>query len=669
MSSVNIRGVVNNMTKNTSIYSPIVEAVVNSIQSIEKNKTTNGQIRILLIRDSQSALKFNADALDDITSVIVEDNGEGFTDENISSFDMLYSAQKKQIGGKGFGRFTFLRYFESVEVESMFREDGKTFNRRFDFILNDKQKIVSNEKTTASSKTDQLRTNVFLNKITRGQLDKKLTTIARKLLEKLLIYFISDTYHCPKISVECDGDSVVLNDLLGADYPEIQQIDNNSFELQSEDKSEIFRIKIFKIFFPEGQKSKICLTAHNREVIETPIHAYIPEFSENFVDKFDDGTTKDYLIKTYVIGDYLDKKVSLERNGFSIPKSVPDLYSAFTQKEIEKNAAVLTQNSEAIKDVVSSRQEKKIDKVRMYVDSKAPWYKEFVSDLKIDSIPFQLDDQIIDAVLNKEKFEQEVKVRQKVKSILESDNHDELEQDVEEIVKEISKVKLTDLARYVAFRKSIIKLLQKSLQVKPDGKYHTENTVHSIIFPTKKNSENISYDDHNLWIIDEKLNFSEYISSDLAHVDDSKDRSDILIYNKKIAFRADNTSSNPITIFEFKKPQRDDFANKGSKEDPVLQIQRYVDEIMNGKHLTPSGRNIEVNTNTPFYGYVICDLTQKVKNWLRIEKDFKVMPDGKGWYRWYDNTNLYVEVLSWDKVWQDAEMRNKVFFHKLGIDD
>jgi hypothetical protein len=29
--------------------------------------------------------------------------------------------------------------------------------------------------------------------------------------------------------------------------------------------------------------------------------------------------------------------------------------------------------------------------------------------------------------------------------------------------------------------------------------------------------------------------------------------------------------------------------------------------------------------------------------------------------------NLYIEVLSWDKIRKDAEMRNKIFFHKLGI--
>jgi hypothetical protein len=74
-----------------------------------------------------------------------------------------------------------------------------------------------------------------------------------------------------------------------------------------------------------------------------------------------------------------------------------------------------------------------------------------------------------------------------------------------------------------------------------------------------------------------------------------------------------------------------------------------------------------VAENTPFYGYVVCDLTKKVEKWLKTEKNFKPMPDALGWFWWHENINLYVEVISWDKILKDADMRNKVFFHKLGI--
>ena len=92
-----------------------------------------------------------------------------------------------------------------------------------------------------------------------------------------------------------------------------------------------------------------------------------------------------------------------------------------------------------------------------------------------------------------------------------------------------------------------------------------------------------------------------------------------------------------------------------------------VNDIVDGKFKTPEGMKILVAPNTPFYGFVVCDLTAKVERWLDREKDFKPMPDKQGWFSWKGNINLYIEVLSWEKVLKDAQMRNKVFFHKLGI--
>lgn len=42
------------------------------------------------------------------------------------------------------------------------------------------------------------------------------------------------------------------------------------------------------------------------------------------------------------------------------------------------------------------------------------------------------------------------------------------------------------------------------------------------------------------------------------------------------------------------------------------------------------------------------------------------MPDGLGYFQWSPNIVL-LEVLNWTTVLADAEMRNKVFSHKLGI--
>jgi len=162
-------------------------------------------------------------------------------------------------------------------------------------------------------------------------------------------------------------------------------------------------------------------------------------------------------------------------------------------------------------------------------------------------------------------------------------------------------------------------------------------------------------------------NFTNYVASDLPLNGGKSERPDLISYDQRFAFRGDNESSNPVTIFEFKKPGRDDFVNPSSKEDPVQQIIRYVNSIREGNFKTPKGRGMQIAVNTPFYGYVICDLTPKVKKWLELEKDFKPMPDAMGWFKWVGNINLYIEVISWDKLLKDATIRNRIFFDKLGI--
>lgn len=46
---------------------------------------------------------------------------------------------------------------------------------------------------------------------------------------------------------------------------------------------------------------------------------------------------------------------------------------------------------------------------------------------------------------------------------------------------------------------------------------------------------------------------------------------------------------------------------------------------------TPKGRQIRVTDDTPFYGYVVCDPTPKVRDWLFKVKNYTRLPDGLGW--------------------------------------
>ncbi|HVA11684.1 MAG TPA: ATP-binding protein [Stellaceae bacterium] len=491
-------------------------------------------------------------------------------------------------------------------------------------------------------------------------------------MERLLPYFVDKERVCPRVVIRDankPSDTVSLNDYLGKENSQIveMKVNEGAFSLSANEDEKTFQVRVFKFFAPRTAKSKVSLVAHRREVTDNPLESYIPEFAEEF---FEPGPDQDlvkgrnFVIKAYVFGDYLNDNVSLERGEFRFQTDT-DLLNGISQNDIEQKAAEIVQS--VVGAEIAERKRRKEVRISEYVTNDAPWHRILAKEVDFSALPMRPSNQDIELHLQKKKFEKEIATRTQVTAVLNSENPDELGEKIAQLIERISDNSKNDLIHYVSMRKCVLDLFSKSLEIGADGKHKSEGEVHDIIMPRKKDSEELNYDAHNLWILDERLNFTSYVSSDKP-LQSSGDRTDITVYNRRVAYRGDNEASNPITIFEFKKPQRDDFADPSSREDPVQQIIRYVNQIREGKFKTPTGRDILVNDTTPFYGYVVCDLTKKVKDWLQKEKNFTPMPDGLGWFNWSGNISLYMEVVSWTKLLRDAEMRNKIFFNKLGID-
>lgn len=667
MSNVNIKRVVENIRSGTNSYTPLVEIVVNAIEAIERTGNTEGKVEITIHRTPQTDLD---DAIPDIEGFSVTDNGIGFNEEHRESFDTLYTAQKISQGGKGFGRFICLKYFDSVQIQSVY-QDGREFICRKFKMGKDTEIIV--DETASRTNNKQTGTTVELTHIKKRFPDKGIPTIARTLVERLLPYFISEECSCPRILLqnERDSDPVCLNDYLSEPNDSLifeVKSAGGDFVLEATEDPKTFSANVFKLYSPKATRSRISLVAHRREVTSTSLHNYIPEFSEEFYDEIsirEHTRERNFIVAVYVFGDYLDEHVSIERAGFEFHKD-NDLMLGISQKDIEEPAAEYARG--AVAQDVSDRQTRKAQRIRDYVRDNAPWHAEILNDLDFSQVPYNPTNEEVETHLHHQKYTREIAVKGEVRELLASQAPEDLRENAAEIVSRISGTSRSELIHYVALRRSVLEIFDRSLTLDQGGSYSSEDLVHDIIFPRRRNSEDTLFGEHNLWIVDERLNFTEYLSSDLALDGARGDRPDILVFDKRIGFRGDNNPSNPVTIFEFKRPHRDDFVNPSSKEDPVQQIVRYVIQIKDGKYTTPRGREIQVADNTPFYGYVICDLTSKVRNWVENEKDFRPMPDGLGYFNWHEKLNLYLEVLSWDKILKDAVMRNRIFFHKLGIE-
>jgi hypothetical protein len=209
----------------------------------------------------------------------------------------------------------------------------------------------------------------------------------------------------------------------------------------------------------------------------------------------------------------------------------------------------------------------------------------------------------------------------------------------------------------------VLDVLKKSLKWNEGKQYEKEKVIHNIIFPMNSDSDHLSYDKHNLWVIDERLNFNEYLASDKP-LNIRDERPDILIFDKAIAVREGDDFSNPITIFELKRPQREKYSDE---DDPIVQIGDYVEQIRSGKYKIPqSGRPIKAMQNTPAYGFIVCDITEDIKKFCKRHQ-LTPSPDNEGYFGYHTGYNMYVQLISFDKLIKDAELRNKIFFKKLKI--
>lgn len=662
MSRINIQGTIENIRSKSNIYTPIVEAIVNSIQSIVSKNTDKGKIEIILHREN--TLEFE-NSIPSIKTIEIRDNGIGFTQDNRDSFDTFYSELKKEIGGKGFGRFMFVKYFDNVKIESVFKtKEGQLKSRKFRF--GKQYEIIVDEKIEDTKAVDTYAT-IYLENLKDGHtFEKQIETIAKKILERTLIFFVNDTFKCPTIIVkESDGSqTVILNDYLTGKN-EIQLFDSKSFFLtNAQNEQDEFVAKIFKIYFPGSQKSKISLTGHNREVTETPLHKYVPEFEDDFYDE-NNGTKKNYIIKTYVLGKYLDSNVSIERENFDFHKDGTNMHFPYSQTDIERKASEFTK--EAFGQDVQVRSDKKSQRIRNYVNTSAPWHKSYLNELDIANISYNLKDEDIEIELQKVKFSKEQKTRAELKELL-SEGGTEDSDRMAEAISKISEIGKSDLAHYVFNRKNVLEAFLQLLKRRDDGKGELERDIHNLIFPMGKDSENTDYQEHNLWLLDERLVFSEYVASDrkISKKKDALGEPDLIVFDQKQSFRSgDNNFSNPLTIFEFKRPKRESYKEE---DDPILQIGKYLAKIREGKYEMPEGlETIKVNESTPIYAYVVCDLKAKIHEFA-VKHQLTISPDKEGYFGYHNGYKMYIEIISFKKLLNDATLRNKIFFRKLQID-
>ena len=119
----------------TNAMNPLFEAIINSIHAIEETDG-KGQIDVYIERENtQTTIKddHSSVASNPISGFRVQDTGIGFTKKNFDAFQTSDTTLKVAKGGKGVGRFLWLKAFDCVHIESVFKDSDKWQRRSFDF--------------------------------------------------------------------------------------------------------------------------------------------------------------------------------------------------------------------------------------------------------------------------------------------------------------------------------------------------------------------------------------------------------------------------------------------------------------------------------------------------------------------------------------------------------
>ena len=135
---VDVVGRVNNLQLPiTQPCIPLFECLVNSIEAIEDAGNADGRINVIIDRDLRQGALLGADEAvhAPIRDITVLDNGVGFNDANARAFFLSDSTSKASRGNKGIGRFTWLKVFEKVHIESTYPEGEAFLARSFDFVM------------------------------------------------------------------------------------------------------------------------------------------------------------------------------------------------------------------------------------------------------------------------------------------------------------------------------------------------------------------------------------------------------------------------------------------------------------------------------------------------------------------------------------------------------
>jgi len=455
---VTTKQIVKKLPTNLRLLSILEEAITNSIQanSTEINIYFD-TIDVSLLEDKRA-----------VKNMTIIDNGDGFTDKNIDSFNHYLSVYKQDLGCKGIGRFTYLTICDDIKFYS-YNNDK---NIKFSFNINTEQIIPIEDNTNELKK----RTKILFSNIK----DRNVSSDLKYEIKDIINHFLS-TF---KFMVD-DGENLFIKFFM--DDKLVDTIEAKEHGIGFTDKE--FDIKIsssheekFTISYKQkGSSIKGFYCADKRSVRRDKLNIKL-------------RTPKDKGLLYFVSSDFFDATVNDERTDFEIKDKNNTLYDNsldwdMINKKLFTNIDTICKANGI--DIEETKNKNKKESLKS-----APYLAPYIQKSKNMSTSAKIIQEA------KELFEADKQYIRNIKNRHQRDYEERLYTSNQ-----------AELAEYIFDREKIILDIQADLD--NVNQRTNETIIHNKIMQTKsRNDDYTSYKDNNLWLFDERFMIYNYAHSD-----------------------------------------------------------------------------------------------------------------------------------------------------------
>lgn len=699
--TLDIRGSIKNTKLSSNPYVVFEELISNSIDSYLIRKHSDQSAESLHIAITVELLTDLLDGAESV-SVYCTDNGCGFGDDQLNAFLTKDTSYKDDlsISGigkcKGAGRIQFFHHFSALSIDSTYRAGDDIVRREMHY--KDPQKQIDTHHFTSSPgnelsigtsfklsepkeniRSRTLHADEIANHYSASTLKKKmLVTFLQRLigLESQLGQFeISfTTRQSGKISQEELLTRADLPAITSEHVVRIGEQDPKTGRYLGTDQS--FKVSHYQLDAQQYglPKNSIALCAKS-----SPVKDITQRYLRTRAEQNNPVRGLHHIV--LIESDYLDRSVNEQRDNFeNIPEEIPsdDIFFNGTISYVSIYDAI----DLIIHEMVAPTSWNK-ETVLQQITEQFGITEAMLHDTSTRIIYGELAHAVAERVLK--KYQERV-VDETAEIFNLKEEIIKTEPDSEEFRKKINELSwkytsslknfdMANLSQLIVRRAAIVQILDLACNKKLKMQHITDNTkrkderiIHSIFFPMRKDSSEVS--DHDIWLLSEEYHYYDYIASDmpLSSVtwDDGKKLFDPDIdkdLKEILEKRADENGSKRPDIALFSKEGSAiilEFKAPGvSMDDHTGDLSEYA-QLLAAK----SGGKLK-----KIYGYLIGDTV----NPLRLN-GWTPFPTGNGWFHSgalldhktrYPLGETYFEILHFSDIIERAKKRIGIYQNKL----